>query len=183
CQKMGVGTAPKKAAVVSNAFMGLLAEDSPDPPGAKITRVTPDGPADLAGLRVDDVVTKMGDKDIKTFEEMQEVANVAKPNDKVLVQVKRGDKTEVLEMVYAERPAGKGGFGGGGGFGGPGGATATRPYHANYGGPGPDVPGQGQGNFGDGGGYQTPHGGESREPNHNGHPRAQVISHSRGHTT
>ena len=42
----------------------------------------------------------------------------------------------MVEMVYGERPAGKGGFGGGGGggFGGPGGGTSTRPNAANYGG-------------------------------------------------
>jgi photosystem II stability/assembly factor-like uncharacterized protein len=179
CEKIGMGTAPKKAAVASTTFMGLQGDDSPDPAGAKITRVTPDGPADHAGLRVDDVVTKMGTKDVKTFEEMLEVANAAKPNDKVLVQVKRGDKTEVLELVYAERSAGKGGFGGGGGggFGGPGGATATRPYQANYGGQAPNVQDQqGKDSFEYGGVFKSTDGGETWKRINSVNPRPMYFS-------
>jgi photosystem II stability/assembly factor-like uncharacterized protein len=176
-----MGTAPKKAAVTSNTFMGVQGEDGTDVAGAKITRVTPDGPADHAGVKIDDVVTKMGDKDVKTYEEMLAIANAAKPNDKVLLQVKRGDKTEVLELVYGERPQGKGGFGGpgggGGGFGGPGGGTATRPYAANYGGQSPNIQDQqGKDSFEYGGVYKSTDGGETWKRINSVNPRPMYFS-------
>src|SRR5262245_44759479 len=180
CEKIGMGTAPKKAAVASTTFMGVQGEDGTDIAGAKITRVTPEGPADHAGLKIDDVVTKMGDKDIKTYEEMLTIANAAKPNDKVLLQVKRGDKTEVLELVYGERPQGKGGFGGpggGGGFGGPGGGTTTRPYAANYGGQAPNVQDQqGKDSFEYGGVYKSTDGGETWKRINSVNPRPMYFS-------
>ncbi len=180
CEKIGKGTPPKKAAI-SNAFMGLQGDDAEDTDGAKITRVTPEGPAEAAGLKVDDVVVKMGDKTIKTYEEMLAVANTAKPNDKVKLQVKRAGKPLAVELVYGERPAGGRGFGGGGGgaggFGGPGGATTTRPYGANYGGQAPNVQDrQGPKSFEYGGIYKSTDSGETWKRINSVNPRPMYFS-------
>jgi photosystem II stability/assembly factor-like uncharacterized protein len=182
CEKIGMGTPPKKAAATNNTFMGLQGEDAEGMPGAKVTRVTPDGPAEKAGLKIDDVVTKMGDKAVKTYEEMLEIAGAAKPNDKVTIRFKRNDKEDTVELVYSERPMGKGGFGGGGGgggggFGGPGGASATRPCGANYGGQAANVQDrQGPDSFQYGGLYKSTDGGESWKRINSINPRPMYFS-------
>jgi photosystem II stability/assembly factor-like uncharacterized protein len=177
CEKIGMGIPPKKTAV-SNAFMGLQGEDAEGVAGAKITRVTPGGPGETAGLKLDDIVTKMGDKAIKLYDDMLAVANNSKPNDKIKLEVKRGDKAETLELVFGERPQGKGGFGGGGGggFGGPGGATATRPYGANYGGQAANLQDQGPDSFQYGGVFKSTDGGESWKRINSVNPRPMYFS-------
>jgi photosystem II stability/assembly factor-like uncharacterized protein len=178
CEKIGMGTAPKKAAIAaSTTFMGLQGEDAEGVEGARITRVTPGGPADAAGLKLEDIVTKAGDKAIKTYEDLTTAAAAAKPNDKVALTVKRGEKVEMLEMVYGERPMGKGGAGGGGGFGGPGGASATRPYAANYGGQAANVQDtQGTDSFQYGGIYKSTDGGDSWKRINSVNPRPMYFS-------
>ncbi len=180
CEKIGMGTPPKKGAAASNAYLGLTGEDAEGEDGAKITRVVPSGPAEAAGLKVDDIIKKMGDKVVKTYDEALAVANDAKPKDKVTLQIKRGEKLDTVELIYGERPAAKGGFGGGGGgggFGGPGGATATRPYSANYGGQAANIQDQqGPDSFQYGGVFKSTDGGESWKRINSVNPRPMYFS-------
>ncbi|MBY0461057.1 MAG: PDZ domain-containing protein, partial [Gemmataceae bacterium] len=99
CEKIGMGTAPKAGA--NTAFTGIFGEDAEGEDGAKVTRVFPNSPAETAGLKMDDVIKKMGDKAIKTNDDLVAVTAAAKPNDKVKLEVKRGDKTEAIELTYA----------------------------------------------------------------------------------
>jgi len=171
CAKIGMGT-PKKGAA-STTFLGLVGEDAEGEEGAKVTRVTPNGPAEAAGLKTDDIIKKMGDKSVKTYEEVLAITAAAKPNDKVKLEVKRGEKTESVELTYTERPVGKGG----GGFGGPGGATATRPYGANYGGQAANAQDQqGPDSFQYGGLFKSTDGGESWTRINSINPRPMYFS-------
>jgi photosystem II stability/assembly factor-like uncharacterized protein len=177
CEKIGMGTAKKGAA--STAFTGMFGEDAGEDGGAKITRIVPASPADLAGVKVEDVVTKVGDKAVKSFDDLTVITNNAKPKDKVVVQLKRADKATEVELIYTERPPmGKGGGGGGGGgFGGPGGATATRPYSAYYAGQRENVQDQqGPDSFEYGGVYKSTDGGESWTRVNSLNPRPMYFS-------
>jgi photosystem II stability/assembly factor-like uncharacterized protein len=174
CEKIGMGTAPKKGPAAGTAFTGMFGEDAGEDAGAKITRVIPNGPAETAGVKVEDVVTKLGDKNIKSYDALNTVVNNAKPKDKVALQVMRGDKQIELEMIYGERPMGKGG---GGGFGGPGGATAKRPYAAYYGGQRENVQDQqGPDSHEYGGVYKSTDGGESWVRVNSVNPRPMYFS-------
>jgi photosystem II stability/assembly factor-like uncharacterized protein len=173
CEKIGMGTPPKKAAGAGTAYMGLVGEDAEDAGGAKVTRVIPGGPADAAGLKPEDVVTKAGDKAVKSYDELLAVANNAKPKDKVKLQVLRGDKKSEAELTYGERPAGKGGPA----AGGPGGATATRPYSAYYAGQRENVQDQqGPDAHQYGGVYKSADGGESWTRINSLNPRPMYFS-------
>lgn len=179
CEKIGMGTAPKNAA--STAYMGVIGEDVDQDGGAKLTTITEGGPADKAGLKANDVVVKMGDKQITSYQAMLDLARDAKPNDKVKVVVKRNDKEETLELTYGERPAQKGGIGGGmggaGGFGGPGGPTATRPNAANYGGQAANIQDrQGPNSHEYGGVYMSKDAGESWTRINSVNPRPMYFS-------
>ena len=50
CEKIGMGTPPKKAALQAMPISALRGEDAEGMPGARITRLFPDGPAEKAGL-------------------------------------------------------------------------------------------------------------------------------------
>jgi photosystem II stability/assembly factor-like uncharacterized protein len=179
CEKIGMGVPPKKAAIASNADIGARGEDAGEDAGAKVLVVFPDGPADKAGLRSEDVITKAGDKNIKSYSELLEYVRAQKVGDKVKVEIKRGEKTETIEVTLAERQAGKGGGGGGagGGFGGPGGASATRPYAANYGGQAANVQDtQGPDGFQYGGVYRSADGGETWKRVNSVNPRPMYFS-------
>jgi photosystem II stability/assembly factor-like uncharacterized protein len=173
CEKIGMGVPPKKGAAA--AFTGLFGEDAGDGKGAKVTRIIPDGPAEKAGLKVDDVVTKIGAKVIQTYDELTGVVADAAPGDKVKLAVTRDDKELSVELTYGERPMGKGG--GGGGFGGPGGATANRPYAAYYGGQRENIQDkQGPDSYQYGGVYKSTDGGESWVRVNSLNPRPMYFS-------
>ena len=101
--------------------------------------MTPDGPAEKAGLEIDDVVFKIGrqGRQDRTSNLTDCGRTPPSPATRSRLQLKRGDKAEMVEMVVsANDPPARAvvGGGGGGGFGGPGGGTSTRPNAANYGG-------------------------------------------------
>ncbi len=171
CSKIGMGTPPKKGPAPGNAYMGILGEDAEGGAGARLIRVVADGPADKAGLKVDDIVTKMGDNRIQTYDQMLEVAGKAKPNDKVTIEVIRDGKTVTMELTYGERPQPMGGFGG------PGGGTATRPYSATYGGQAANVQDrQGPNSHEYGGVYKSTDGGETWTRINSINPRPMYFS-------
>ena len=131
CEKIGMGTPPKQ--VASNAYIGILGEDA-DNGGAKLTRVVDDGPAGKAGLKVDDIVLKIGDKTVKGYEELIEEVGNRKVGDKVKLQVQRGTGMNVFEVTLADRTTLQGFQGKGGGAFSPNAGPKDRPYFAYYGG-------------------------------------------------
>ena len=70
---------------------------------AKIEEITADSPAAKAGFKAGDVITKFDGKAIKTYEEFVDLLNKKKPNDEVAVEVKRGDKMEILKVKLGKR--------------------------------------------------------------------------------
>ncbi|MBO0700095.1 MAG: PDZ domain-containing protein, partial [Zavarzinella sp.] len=177
CEKIGMGTPPKKAAAASTADLGVRGEDAGEDAGAKVLFAIPDGPADKAGVERDDVIVKVADKNVKSLADVTEFLRTAKAGDKVKVELKRGDRNETVEVTLAERVQGKGGFGGGGGFGGPGGGTSTRPYAANYGGQAPNVQDQQGPNAHEYGGvYKSTDGGETWKRINSVNPRPMYFS-------
>jgi serine protease Do len=65
--------------------------------------VTPDSPAEKAGLKVGDVITKFAGKEVKTYDEMKSLLNRRKPGDEVPLMVKRGSELKELKVVLAKR--------------------------------------------------------------------------------
>ncbi len=172
CQKIGMGPAVKKAG--GDGFTGFFAENAGDEKGAKILRVGAESPAEKAGLKVDDIITKVGDKAVKTNDDVNAIVNEGKVGEKVKIVVVREDQAVTVELTYGERPMGKGG--GGGGFGGPGGGTATRPYAAYYGGQRENLTNQGPDAHQYGGIYKSTDGGESWTRVNSLNPRPMYFS-------
>jgi len=74
--------------------------------GAVITRVEPDSPAAQAGLEVYDVITQIGETQVKSAQDVTDTIAKYKPGDEVVVIVLRQGRTEVISVVLGERPPG-----------------------------------------------------------------------------
>lgn len=72
------------------------------PAGAYVSRVTSGGPAERAGIRAGDVLTKINDKDIKSSLELTHQLFKYKPGDTVTVTVFRDNKTVDISVTLVE---------------------------------------------------------------------------------
>ncbi len=133
------GTGPQ-----SSAYMGIRGQNGTG--GALLTSVTEGGPTAEAGLKANDVVSKVGKKEIKTYDDLIAEIRARNAGDEMPVEVKRGDKTVKATVVLGDRNAG----------------TSDRPYTYSYFGQLPNAQDQ-QGSEGHeyGGVYKSTDAGES----------------------
>ena len=92
-----LGTGPQ-----STAVMGIQGADNPQG-GAKLTQITKDGPSEKAGLKLDDIVIKVGDKEIKNYNELLAEIRSRQAEEVMPVEVKRGEKVVKLKVVLGDR--------------------------------------------------------------------------------
>jgi S1-C subfamily serine protease len=71
--------------------------------GLTVREVTPDSPAAKAGLQNGDIITKVGDKDVKNFDDLVNMLSKHKPGDKVSMQVQRAGQTKKFDVTLGER--------------------------------------------------------------------------------
>ena len=169
-QRRGGGGGGPATGGVFLGFMGESVEDT----GVRITRVLDGSPAEKAGLQEGDVITRYGDKSVKSFTQLQEQNQDRKPGDKVKLQVSRSGKTITVELTLGDRPA----FGGGGGFGRP--TDPNKPFIDSLGGQRENIQDQqGPEGFQYGGVYKSTDGGESWTRINSLNPRPMYFSHIR----
>jgi len=99
---------------VSRGYLGIYIDDITEQlaramkieskDGAIVTNIIPDAPADKAGMKVEDVIIKLNDIDIKNVKQLQkEVAKLGK-GAKATVTVMRDGKKVKLNVKLDERP-------------------------------------------------------------------------------
>ncbi len=76
--------------------------------GAVVAEVVPGSPAENAGLRVNDVVTRIGDKTIETNADLQSAVRALSPGTRVEIQWKRGNEDRKATVALGTRPTGGG---------------------------------------------------------------------------
>jgi len=92
----------------SKTYLGILAEPAPAnaaKPGIMVREVTPDSPADKAGLKRGDQIVKIGNQEVKTFDDLVNALAKQKAGDKVAIQAVRDGKEQSLMVTLAERKA------------------------------------------------------------------------------
>ena len=152
-----IGGGPPQVAGGGN--LGIQGEDGEK--GARITQVSRDGPADKAGLLIDDVIAGVGDKTIGTYGDLLEEVRRHKNGDKVKLRLRRGTETKELEVTL--------------GVTGPGGTAL--PFTAFLGGQQANVQErQGADGFQYGGVYKSTDGGESWTRLNSLNPRPMYFS-------
>jgi S1-C subfamily serine protease len=72
--------------------------------GAAVTAVTPGSPADRAGIKVHDVITKVNDQAIDDSHPLKDVLRQYAPGTKVTVTVYRGGKNQTLQVTLGTHP-------------------------------------------------------------------------------
>ena len=72
--------------------------------GAIVANIVPDSPADKAGLRRLDVVTRFGSTEIDTAEELVRAVRSKEPGEKVEVTITRGDDERKVTVTLESRP-------------------------------------------------------------------------------
>ena len=87
-------------ALANKAMLGVMTEKGDG--GAKITAVTKESGADKAGLKKDDVITKIGSSKIEDPEDLIKVIREMKPNEKVDITYKRDGKENKTSAILGE---------------------------------------------------------------------------------
>ena len=97
---------------VTHAFFGL--QTVPIPPGAAarsglpeglyVQAVTPDGPAATAGLRADDVITKIDGEPATSNLQLEELTLTKKPGDTVSIGYTRDGRSATATVTLAAQP-------------------------------------------------------------------------------
>lgn len=77
--------------------------------GVYVYKVLAQGPLDQAGLRHGDIITKIGDSEIKNFSDLQAALNNYKPGDSATVTYTRNGAEQSADVTFAEAPADDGG--------------------------------------------------------------------------
>jgi len=72
-------------------------------PGVVVRQVTPGSPADKAGMKEGDVITRVDKKDVKDFEDLTNTLAQHKPGDKLDFQVRRDGKENTLSVTLGRR--------------------------------------------------------------------------------
>lgn len=86
-------------------FMGVGANKKwPDKPGLEIGNVVPGSGAEKAGLRVNDIITQVDDKDMNELEDLLQVISGRKVGDTLKVKYLRGEEERTAEVTLGARP-------------------------------------------------------------------------------
>jgi putative serine protease PepD len=97
---------------VTHAFFGLqtapippaAAEQAGLPEGLYVQTVTPGGPADMAGLRTSDVITKINGEAATSNIQLQELTLTKKPGDTVSIDYTRDGHAASATVTLAAQP-------------------------------------------------------------------------------
>ena len=73
-------------------------------PGALVKSVTPDTPADKAGLREGDIILAVNDEKITLAMDLAQVVQKHKPGDTVTLTIRRDGAEQSLQVVLGQHP-------------------------------------------------------------------------------
>jgi S1-C subfamily serine protease len=90
----------------SRASIGIGIEPTPadaQHPGLVIRELRPNGPAARAGLESGDILTKVDDQNVKTYEDLANIIGKHKPGDKISFRVLRDGKEVTKSVTLGQR--------------------------------------------------------------------------------
>ena len=86
-----------------DAFLGIRA--TPDKAVLKIIEITPNSPAEKAGLKADDTILKIDNQKLASLDELTNYLKTRRPGAAITVQVQRGNATVAVPVVLGKRPS------------------------------------------------------------------------------
>jgi S1-C subfamily serine protease/photosystem II stability/assembly factor-like uncharacterized protein len=97
------GNAPNPQ--TSNAYLGIQGENA-EKGGAVLNEITPDGPAQKAGLLPGDIVQNIGGRSIADYDALINVLRQFKVGEKTKITISRDGSSKEIEVTLEERVAG-----------------------------------------------------------------------------
>ncbi len=85
------------------AYLGTIPDMTDTPGGVRLSGVRTGSPADSAGLKADDIITRIGDHDVPNLQAMTDALREHKAGDAVDIQVRRGADTVTVKAVLGTR--------------------------------------------------------------------------------
>lgn len=85
--------------VVGRPVIGVLGDRGTE--DARIVEVLPGSPAERAGIRSGDLITRFGDEPVDSFDELKQLVSQSYPGDEVVLEVVREDQRLELKVVLA----------------------------------------------------------------------------------
>jgi hypothetical protein len=83
----------------------VLADDKDDRGrGVRLLRVVPGGPADQAGLKPRDLITRLGGVPIRQMTELTAILQQMSPGATLSFEILRGDRKQELSVIFGHRP-------------------------------------------------------------------------------
>ena len=83
-------------------WLGVQTESTKE--GTVIRAVTPNSPADKAGLKADDILLKFNGKDLVSATALSDLVRQRKAGDEVTLDIQRGDTKITLKLELGKRP-------------------------------------------------------------------------------
>jgi hypothetical protein len=85
------------------AYLGTVPDMTDSPGGVRLLGVRAGSPAEQAGLRGDDIITRIGDMNVPDLQAMTDALRSHHPGDTVDIVVRRGDATTTLHATLGKR--------------------------------------------------------------------------------
>jgi acetylornithine deacetylase/succinyl-diaminopimelate desuccinylase-like protein len=85
------------------AYLGTVPDMTDSPGGVRLLGVRAGSPAEKAGLRGDDIITRIGNMQVPDLQAMADALRSHKPGDTVEIVVRRGDQETTLHATLGAR--------------------------------------------------------------------------------
>jgi len=85
------------------AYLGTIPDMSDNPGGVRLMGVRAGSPAEAAGLRGDDIITRIGDMDIPDLQAMTDALRSHQPGDSVRIVIRRGTQSATVTARLGTR--------------------------------------------------------------------------------
>ena len=88
---------------IDNRYTDEMAQRYNMPEGLLVGSVTEGGPAESAGIKIGDIITKFDGKEVTTFDELDKLKDARKPGDTVEIEVYREKGSVTLKVTLGEQ--------------------------------------------------------------------------------
>jgi len=96
---------PRQGDVPERGYLGVVADDRQDRGrGVRVLEVLPDGPADKAGLRAQDLITALGGVRVRQMSDMGTILEEIPVGGALTFEILRGDEPLKIDVTFGHRP-------------------------------------------------------------------------------
>jgi hypothetical protein len=85
------------------AYLGSIPDMTSSPGGVRLMGVRKDSPADQAGLRAGDIITRIGKVEVPDLQAMTNALRSFAPGDKTEIVIQRGDTALTVQVTFGRR--------------------------------------------------------------------------------